>query len=192
MRLKTPRIPALTDEEMTPEQREVLYKDNPKRVINIFRTLGHHPALLRRWNPFGSHVLFKTTLPARERELIILRTGVLCRSEYEFAQHTAIGKEAGLTDEEIERIKAGADAPGWSTLDKTLLRATDELVGDYFITDETWAALSAHYSRQQIMDLVFAVGQYVMVSMALNSFGVQLEDKIEVSFGPTARGDKRN
>lgn len=188
MRLSTPRIPALRDEDMTEEQRALLYKDKPKRLLNVFRTLGQYPDLYRRWAPFGTHVLFKSSLSARDREIVILRVGVLCRSDYEFAQHSAIGKEAGLTDDEIARIKIGADAAGWTDFDRVLIRAADELVTEQFISDVTWAALTARYRREQIMDVVFTVGQYVMVSMALNSFGVQMEDTVEVSFGPTARG----
>ncbi len=85
------------------------------------------------------------------------------------------GREAGLTDEEIARIKEGPDTDGWDPFDATLLRAADELHADAFISDETWTALSERYTTQQLMDVVFTVGQYNMVSMALNSFGVQLD-----------------
>ncbi|HJT37804.1 MAG TPA: carboxymuconolactone decarboxylase family protein, partial [Actinomycetota bacterium] len=88
-------------------------------------------------------------------------------------------KAVGVTDDEIRRIIDGPDAPGWSAFDATLLRAADELHDDNFITDETWQALAARYSPQQLMDVVFAVGQYTLVSMALNSFGVQLDRGVE-------------
>ena len=97
---------------------------------------------MKRWLVFGNHVLGKSTLPARERELVILRIGWLCRSGYEWGQHVAIGKAAGLSDEEIARIPKGADAAGWSAADRALLRATDELHGDAFISDATWAELA--------------------------------------------------
>ena len=84
-----------------------------------------------------------------------------------------------LSDEEIARIPKGPDAPGWSEFDSDLLRATDELLDDSFISDATWKKLEAHYETRQLMDLVFAVGQYKLVSMALNSFGVQLYPGIE-------------
>ena len=87
-----------------------------------------------------------------------------------------IGLDCGLDETEIGRIREGAEAPGWSPAEQALLQATDQLVADAFISDETWAALSAHYEKQQLMDLVFTVGQYNLVSMALNTLGVQLED----------------
>jgi len=176
MRLKQPRIPPLQESEWNDEQRELLTRGNPARVLNIFRTLATHADLYKRWIPFGNHVLFKSTLPARERELLILRIGHLCGSGYEFHQHVRIGKAAGLTDADIERLRAGATADGWNDFDRAVLQAADELHSDSFISDATWKTLSSHYNPKQMIDLVFTVGQYTMVSMALNSFGVQLED----------------
>ena len=106
---------------------------------------------------------------------MILRIGWLCQAEYEWGQHLIFGKRAGLSDEEIARIKEGPDATGWSPFDAVLLRAADELHADACISDATWAALSDRYSTEQLMDVVFAVGQYTLVSMALNTFGVQLD-----------------
>jgi alkylhydroperoxidase family enzyme len=120
-----------------------------------------------------------STLVPRERELLILRIGWLCQAEYEWGQHVRFGREAGLTNEEIARIKEGPDAPGWAPFDATLLRAADELHAEAFISDATWAALSERYHTQQLMDVVFTVGQYNMVSMALNTFGVQLDKGVK-------------
>ncbi len=172
MRLEKPRVAPLADAEIDPELRE-RFGDGP--VLNIFRTLANHPGLMKRWLVFGNHVLAKSTLPAREREIAILRTGWLCRSGYEWGQHVGIGKGSGLSDEEISRITKGPDAAGWSELERALLRATDELHADSFVSDATWAALSQHLGTQQLMDLVFTVGQYTLVSMALNTLGVQPE-----------------
>jgi len=172
MRLSKPRIEPLAPQAMDPEVREP-FGDGP--ILNIFRTLAHHPKLMKRWLVFGNHVLAKSSLAPRERELVILRTGHRCRAGYEWGQHVPIGKASGLTDDEIARIAEGPDARGWSDLDRALLRAADELHDDQFVSDETWAALAAHYDTQQLMDLVFAIGQYTLVSMALNTFGVQLE-----------------
>jgi alkylhydroperoxidase family enzyme len=172
MRLDKPRLRPLADAELDPELRDRL-GDGP--ILNIFRTLAHHPKLLKRWLVFGNHVLARNTLAPRERELVILRIGWLCRAGYEWGQHVRIARESGLSDDEISRIPRGADAPGWSELDRALLRATDELHGDAFISDATWQALAQQLEPQQLIDLVFTVGQYQMVSMALNTLGVQPE-----------------
>jgi 4-carboxymuconolactone decarboxylase len=172
MKVDTPRIPPLAVEEMDEESR-VPFGDGP--ILNIFRTLAQHPKLMKRWLVFGTHVLGKSTLPAREREIVILRIGWLCGSDYEWGQHVVIARDCGISNEEIDRIAAGPDAAGWSELEQALLRATDELHADACISDGTWATLGDHYDVQQCMDLVFTVGQYNLVSMALNSFGVQPE-----------------
>jgi 4-carboxymuconolactone decarboxylase len=178
-RLQTPRVAPLPAEEWPAEAVELLPKAQMHgRTLNIFKTLAHHPRLLKRWMVFGNHVLFRSTLPPRDRELVILRIGWLCQSEYEWGQHVIIGKQAGLTEEEIERIKQEPDRAGWNEFDAALVHAVDELHEDACITDATWQVLSARYNTQQMMDLIFAVGQYNLVSMVLNSLGVQLDEGI--------------
>ena len=179
MAAKKPRVAPLPREQWDDEVREILgAAQMGGRVLNIFQTLAQHPKLLKRWLVFGNHVLFKSTLSSRERELLILRTGWNCRAEYEWGQHVVIGKQVGLSDEDIERITRGPDAPGWTRLEASLLRAADELHRDSRISDATWAALSEHYNTQQLIDAVFTVGQYTLVSMALNSLDVQLDEGI--------------
>lgn len=174
-----PRIPPLADDQLDGLARELMQPMiDAGRPWNIFRTLAHHPDLARRWMVFANHVLFKSHLPAREREIAILRVGWRCQSEYEFAQHRVIGMEAGLDADEIERIKLGPDA-GWDGLDRLIILATDELHDDHVVSDATWEALGEHLSTTQLMDLVFAVGQYTLVSMALRSFGVPLDDFLD-------------
>jgi 4-carboxymuconolactone decarboxylase len=182
VRLEKPRVPPLSDAEIDPELRE-RFGRGP--ILNIFRTLANHPKLTKRWLVFGNHVLARNTLPPRERELVILRIGWLCRSGYEWGQHVRIAKESGLRDDEIARIPRGPDAPGWSDAERALLRATDELRADAFVSDATWQALARDWSTQQLVDLVFAVGQYTLVSMALNTFGVQLDEGVE-GFPPSS------
>ncbi|MEY2451014.1 MAG: hypothetical protein QOD92_588 [Acidimicrobiaceae bacterium] len=124
--------------------------------------------------PFGGKLL-SGKLPSRERELLILRTGWRCQSVYEWGQHVIIGRAAGVTDDEIERLKAGPDAPGWDPFDAALVRAADELHDDACITDATWATLSARYDVAQLTEVPMVVGQYHLVSFTLNSLGVQRE-----------------
>lgn len=179
-RLRTPRIPPLPPAEWDDETQQLLASlKREGRIFNIFATLARHPALLRRWLVFGTHILGKSTLPPRERELAILRMGWLCQADYEWGHHVTIGKEAGLTDVEIQRVPQGPDAAGWNEFERALLRAVDELHRDTFISDPTWQSLAARYNTQQLLDLVFTAGQYKLVCMALNSAGVQLEEGYE-------------
>lgn len=177
VRLKEPRIAPLTEQQWTEQQQKLLapVKQATGKVINIFSTIVRYPTLYERWMPFAAYILAEQSLPPRDREILILRIGWLCQSEYEFGQHTLVGKSTGLKDEEILRITKGADDPGWSKFDAALIRATDELHKDAFVTDTTWKTLAEKYNEKQLMDIIFTVGQYNLVSMALNSLGVQRE-----------------
>ena len=148
----------------------------PPGSFNIFRTLAHHPKLLKRWLVFGNHILAKNSLPERERELAILRTGWNCGAAYEFGQHTVIGREAGVGDAEVVALTRPLADHAWSDDDRALLAACDELHADQCITDTTWASLSERWNEHQLLDLVFTVGQYTLVSMALNTLGVELDE----------------
>ncbi|MDP3852984.1 carboxymuconolactone decarboxylase family protein [Phenylobacterium sp.] len=175
MRLTKPRIAPVQDADLTSDQKEIL-EPMGGRVLNIFRTMVQAPKAAKGFLAWGNYVLSRRNdLPAREREIVILRIGYLCKSGYEWTQHHAIGVREGLTPDEIEAIKIGAEAPNWSAADRALLKASDELHNDQFVTDGTWAALTRHFSDKQCMDVVFTAGQYTQVSMILNSFGVQLD-----------------
>jgi alkylhydroperoxidase family enzyme len=179
-RLTKPRIPPVEKAHWTPEQKAILEPlERQRRLYNVFTTMANHPDLARDWLTFANHVLRQSTLPPRDREILILRIGWLCGAEYEWAQHTRIGKSVGLTDDDLVHIRRGPDAAGATRHDRLLLRAVDELHNDSFIGDETWDALAKTYDTKQMMDLVFAVGQYNLVSMALNTFGVQLDPGLE-------------
>ena len=187
MRLDKPRIAPLAESELGPEHRAMLgERFKTGKILNIFRTLIKAPKAYKAFMWWGGYILSgHNDLPAREREIVILRTGFNWKSGYEWAQHVEIGKECGLTDEEIERIKVGPDAEGWTPLESALLRATDELTGGVHISDASWKALS-DLTEKQRMDLVLTVGQYSQVSMLLNSFGVQLDDGLTLDPDLTA------
>ena len=169
-----PRLEPLPREDWDEETRALLGES----ALNVFATFAHHPKLMKRWLAFGNHVLAKNTLPARDRELVILRTGWNCRAPYEWAQHVAIARSIGISDDEIARVSEGPDAGGWADADVLLLRAADELHEDQTLTDETYAALASRYSVQNLLDLVFTVGQYHLVSMALNAFRAERDDNV--------------
>lgn len=177
MRLNEPRVEPLEADQWSDEAKEMMQPFvNQGRVYNIFKTMSNHPDLAKRWMVFANHILGKSSLSVRDRELVILRIGFLCQAGYEWGQHVQIARAADMSDDEIRSCKTGPETPGIPDLDKLLLQATDELHGDAHISDATWAGLSEHYDTQQMMDLVFTIGQYNLVSMALNSFGVQLDE----------------
>ena len=175
MRLSEPRIPPLPESNWDAAQRDLMQPFVAGgRVFNVFGTLIHHPDLFRRWLVFANHVLGKSTIEVRQREVLILRTAKLVDSEYEWGQHVVIAKEAGLNDDEIQAI--GTSGDGLDQVEQLLCDVADELTRDKVLSADVWAKLNEHFDTRQVMDIVFTVGQYTMLAMALNTFGVQLDE----------------
>jgi alkylhydroperoxidase family enzyme len=184
-----PRILPISLADATPEVRDVLEQFSRLRgddasVLNVFGTLANHPKLFRKWLVFANYILLKSTLEPRTRELVVLRVGWRCEAPYEWGQHVVVGRAVGLSDDDIRRVTEGADADGWTPAEAAALRATDELHDRSTITDATWAALGDHFSDEQVLDLVFLVGNYHIVSFALNACRVERDDGVDDSTLP--------
>ncbi|HEY6534063.1 MAG TPA: carboxymuconolactone decarboxylase family protein [Acidimicrobiales bacterium] len=191
-RLTSPRIPPLPPDQWGPGMRDALAALLPtdarhplpprgegrSKGLNVLGTLAQHPTLTTAYHTFNGYILFGSTLDPRDRELLVLRVSILRDAPYEWAQHVIQGLDAGLTREEIERIRVGPTAEGWLPIERTMLQAVDELVDDAMVTDETWKALAEHFGTEELMDLVFTVGCYELLAMAFNSFGLQLDDDL--------------
>ena len=156
------------------------------RGMHVLGTMAHHPPLAKAFLTFNAHVASASTLPVRVRELVILRISWLRQAEYEFVQHVILGLRAGLTHEEVERVQRGPDAPGWSPVDADLLRATDELNAQARIGQSTWDRLAEQFNTAQLMDLVFLIGCYEVLAMAIKTFQTQLEPGV-APLDPAAR-----
>lgn len=174
---RTPRLPPVDPQQCDPKlQRllDVVPKDAAGEPLRVFSTLAHHGPLLSAWLPFGAALLTAGLLPARTRELIVLRTAFVCGADYEWGHHVPLGLDAGLTEQEVEQVTAGPSS-AWPELDRAVLTAVDELHRDAVVSDATWARLSEELGSAELVELVMLVGQYHMVGFVLNSAGVQLE-----------------
>ncbi len=150
------------------------YRDQDGRIYAIWATLAHHEDALRRYLVFSNHVLGKNTLPLTSRELMILRIAARAQAAYEWDQHVRIARRAGLADETILAAATGA-WEGLDELDRVLLTATDSLVESQNIDDELWDRLTAHLSTEQVIDVLYTVGQYLTVATVINTLGVRTE-----------------
>ncbi len=186
------RIRPLSAEEWSPEVREILGsthdrvarlegKDAEKEpeTLNILKTIAHLPDLLGPFLEFAAALAQHGALSRRDSELLALRVIWHCRSDFEWGHHVAFARSAGMSDEEIARIPAGPDAPGWNAVDRAMLSAVDQLYARQQIDDETWSILAEQRSEAQLVELPFVVGQYMMLSMVANATGVELEDRFE-------------
>jgi 4-carboxymuconolactone decarboxylase len=182
-----PRIGNLPREQWTEEARDVFaFWGNPGARengvdVNPSMVFAQHPKLAIAYYTFGKQVLLDSTLPVRPRELVVLRMAWLLKAEYEWHYHVGYAVSAGMTYEEIAAIKDGAGSPVWDGKDedRAVLAAVDELIEKGTITDPTWAALARFFDTRQLMDLVFTAGNYVVMTWAINAFGIPLEDHVD-------------
>ena len=173
MRPAEPRIPPIAPDTFTAEQ-SAIAGDHAK--YNFARVMIQHPELYRSFVPFGEQLMRRSSLPARDREILLLRTLTLCHEAYEAPHHILIARHVGLTDEEIEAARTGGGL--LPAGDQTLVRTAEELVRNHCVSDATWQSLAQRYSRIQLMELVFLVGEYTMTAMATNSFGIPVDGDV--------------
>jgi len=143
--------------------------------LNIQNMMAHHPALLKAWMPFRNHVVGNSTLSARQRELLILRTAHNCREDYEWQHHVERGLAAGLTRMEIERVREGATAAGWQADEAALLTAADSCHDGLCIEGQSLEKLRRHFSPQQQLDILVTVGMYITLAMIIKTYDVPME-----------------
>ena len=174
--LEFPRLAPIPRNQWAESVRRLLEPDGiGHSTTNLSTTLARHPRLYQTHKVQSIYISSGTTLSKRVRELLILRIGWLCEAEYEWSQHVSVGRQAGLTDDDLIRIARGNYAAGWDPFEATLMRAVDELYHDGVISDSTWTTLEEYYTTQELMDLVITVAGHRMVSMATNSLGTPLE-----------------
>ena len=146
--------------------------------MNVLGTFAHHPDLAKAYHHFVAHLLRSSTLTDRQRELVILRVGAVRGARYEWAQHVVLGLEAGVTRAEIDAVTAG-DVTGLDALDAAIVTAVDELLADATVSDATWAVLAGALTEQQLLDVIFTVGGYETLAMAMRACGTPLDDDLQ-------------
>ena len=166
------RIPYPEPAALTPAASETLAKLPP---LNVFRMMSHAGDLVQGFARFGNHLLAETRLDPVLRELAIVRTGLLCGSDYEVQQHNEICRRLGMSDALIAATREGAGAVVLNPVQSLVLAYTDDVVLKVRASDAHFDALSAHLDVQEMMELTVAIGFYMMVSRFLETFEVDLE-----------------
>ena len=183
-----PLPPDRWDESVTAALRRAgMAEVPPDRLGNAVTTLLRHPGLAGPFLAYNGVLLWKPALPARWRELVILRVAWRAGCAYEWLQHVRLAGRGDITAAEVEAVTVGADAPGWGPPEADLLAAADQLLDVYEVDDRTWERLREHLDERQLMELVFVVGTYSCLAMVFNTFGIQPDADLE----PTARMPRR-
>ncbi|HEY5384370.1 MAG TPA: carboxymuconolactone decarboxylase family protein [Acidimicrobiales bacterium] len=147
--------------------------DAPPMPI-VLEMFAHHLPLSASWLPFTEMLASDDALlPPAQRELLILRVAWRTRSGYEWSQHSRMGGDAGLTEQQIQAVTEGPAAAGWTPLERTLLSTVDEMIDDHAVGDATWVGLATHFEPAAILELLFLIGGYLCLAAVLNSIGLQ-------------------
>jgi 4-carboxymuconolactone decarboxylase len=178
-----PRIEPLDESALSPEAfqlakeiRAALKIPEDGRMTESFLMMLHHPELFRVQMAMGI-TLAGGAIPARERELAVLRNAWICGAPYEWGEHVNIGRErCGLTREEVERCTQDSTAEGWTDHERAVLKAVEELHDDYTVSDETWAELAKTWDAKQLSEFPMLIGSYTMTAMQQNSLRYRMED----------------
>tara|TARA_Y100001960_G_C14500273_1_gene741219 strand:- start:154 stop:807 length:654 start_codon:yes stop_codon:yes gene_type:complete len=174
--LSSPRIDRVEKPYTAAEAAILSPRERNGEVLGVWSTCANAPRLCNAWLKFTDYLLRESSLPIRDRELLILRIGYLNQGAYEWAAHRGLALSVGISEDELEDITIGSSADSWSEWDSALLKAAEELHEVALVSEETWETLSRQYDKRQMMEVVFTVGQYNLVAMYLNSLGVQFEE----------------
>lgn len=176
---KPQRIEPLGEAEFSAEARSLVVDiratlgASTGAIPEVFGLMLRHPRLFKCQMDAGI-TFFQGEIPARERELAVLRIAWWCKAPYEWGEHVDISKRYGVTDAEVERVTQGSDAPGWSEHDRAILRGVEELLGDQMIADATWDVLARTWTEAQLVEFPNLVGTYFTTALFQNSFRVRL------------------
>ena len=177
-----PRLEPVPPEQWNEETIEALQQAFPEAVIARFKNEGaptaittmlHHPALAGSWLAYNNVLLWSPALDHRLRELMVLRVAHRTHAPYEWDQHVKLAERYGVTAADVDAVKVGSTHDGWSPLERDLLAATDQLIDDYRIDDDTWRRLAEQLDGRQLVETVFVVGTYTCLAMAFNSFALE-------------------
>lgn len=165
------RIAPVAPEDFTAEQAELV--GDWKHLV-FSRVIVNNPKMYRCFLPYIHASIATTSLPPRERQILVLRSLASARDEYELAHHITISRNAGISEDDIAAFQRG-EGDSLSDFDRALINAADELRNAQFISDATWNKLAERYSTEQLMDVVFVTGLYLTMAMLTKTFGMELE-----------------
>jgi alkylhydroperoxidase family enzyme len=164
-----PRIPIPSADELRADVAELLPLIAPpgREPARTMAVLARQPDFLAPFLGWAAALALQGTLPKRDHELLALRAAWNCRSEFEWGEHAEYARQAGLTDAEIRAV--AGDGSGFAGHEAALLRAADELHAGSDVSDQTWSTLAGHYDDPQLVEVLFVVGQYTMLSFVANA-----------------------
>lgn len=180
MRTRLKRLPPMQDGELDEEQEKIIAPfRNAGADFNVSRAFVRHPRALAAFRVWATYVMIdKNDLPEREREIVAMRTAWRIRAPYVWSRHISYGQKAGLSDKEMSALKRPIEDHDWSAADIALIRTADTLVDHFFVPDDVWKELSAHFNEKQCMDAIFCCGHFCLLGMFLNTADTPLDGDV--------------
>jgi len=172
------RVRLIDKEQASPEVREIFQKieDNGARILNLYKVLAHNPKVLLNWLRLGNSVIGRMELPPKLREIATLRVARLTGSEYEWAQHTQVALEVGVSQKQLDAISDWKSSSEFNNEERAVLQYTDEVTQKVKVTDQTFNALKNFFSEQTIVELTITTSYFAMVARLLVPLQVEVDE----------------
>jgi alkylhydroperoxidase family enzyme len=167
------RVPYLDRKDLKPEHQDLL-----TRNINLYRALVHSPDGARAFSSLGHFIRHTSRLDPRLREMAIMQVGYLARSPYEYSHHVEIGRDFGVSDEDIRAIadETAGRPTQLEPLAKAVLRAAREMTTELAISEQTFTELRRELDNERLTDLVLTIGFYNGVVRILATMQIDVEE----------------
>ena len=171
MSTSVPACQPITDEEWPAEVSDM--KDGFAGALNVYRTMAHHPALLRSWSSLRQHLVKDSALGPERSELVILRAAHRMGSQYEWSHHVSRSRALGISDSRIAAMRGMP--PGEDGL---IARAVDALFDDARLSRSLESELAGVIGRKAIFDLMATVGFYSTLGYILMTYETPLDHRV--------------
>jgi len=172
------RVRLIQKEQASPEVKEIFQKieDNGARILNLYKVAAHSPKVFLNLIRLGNSVIGRMKLSPRLREIVILRVATLAGSEYEWAQHTPVALQVGVTQKQIDAISDWKNSSEFSNEERAVLQYTDEVAQNVKVTDQTFNTLKSYFNEQIIVELTITIGYYGMLARLLVPLQVEVDE----------------
>ena len=172
------RVRLIEKEQAPPEVREIFQKieDNGARILNLYKVAAHSPKVFLNLIRLGNSVIGRMELPPRLREIVILRVAKLTGSEYEWAQHTPVALEVGISQKQLDSISDWKSSSEFNNEERAVLQYTDEVAQNVTVTDQTFNRLKNFFNEQTIVELTITIGYYGMLARLLVPLQVEVDE----------------
>ena len=164
----------LTEEKWPDELGDM--KDTFATKLNIYRTMAHHPNLLRAWANLRDHVVVNSALKQQQSEVVILRVGINLEADYEWKHHVSRARACGMSDLRISSIRYHIEE--MTNEDAIFAKSVDELMDQKRMLPSTLESVIALVGKKGVLDIIATVGFYSTLGFMLNSFNTPLDDNI--------------